>query len=162
MNMIPAISLHQPYASALFVPRIRGVLPDIMLKSHETRKRRLPIKYIGVRVAIHAAKRNDKECLENYSRLLWGPGGGTIARSFYEAGINHWGDFPLGCLIGTVIFMRCMTTEEADGGGLVDFTDRAFGDWSKGRFAWRAMKAEKFKFPIHAKGFQGWFNAKMP
>jgi hypothetical protein len=151
-----AISLHQPHASALFVPRLGGITGR-MIKTNETRKRPLPPKHLGNRVAIHAAKR---ETIDQRSWFFNNVRKGieTIADSFADEDFNHFADLPFGCIIGTVIFMHCEKTEEVLRLGDCDYYDRIFGDWSPGRFAWKAMKVERFKDPVPCMGRQGWFN----
>lgn len=151
-----AISLWQPHASALFVPRL-GSLPGQMIKTNETRKRPLPPHIKGTRVAIHAAKRRTKDqekwFLDNVRNGL-----DQVCDSFADEDINSLNDLPFGCIIGTVIFQHCELTEEAIARKVVDYSDKIFGLWTPGRFAWQAIKVEKFATPVPCKGLQGWFN----
>lgn len=71
MTALPAISLHQPWATLIATPVPRtcsrdaghwptspaGGIKPTMVKRYETRSRPMPAKYVGQRVAIHAAKR---------------------------------------------------------------------------------------------------------
>lgn len=111
------------------------------LKGYETRPRRTNIRG---RVAVHAAKRiwsvEDMEILYHLLPTDWPQ------------------DF--GAVIGTVEIADCVPVEE-----IVDSltaSEKLFGDYSPGRFAWVLKDPVRFEKPIPARGNQGWWNWEEP
>lgn len=132
-----AISLWQPWASLL----VNGA------KIHETRgwltKHRGPL-------IVHAAKRSIPADVglgvEAVCRRIWGQA--------WRAGM------PSGALIGIVDIVNCIPAERVYPGGALTFTEmdnEACGDFSAGRFAWRAENPRALPKPIPFKGRQGFF-----
>ncbi|MEN6464525.1 MAG: hypothetical protein ABFD62_05025 [Syntrophaceae bacterium] len=133
-----AISLWQPWASALFI-----VLPDgSRLKTNETRG--WATKHRG-RLAIHAAKTFPSE-----------------AKSFTqnERAFGRLPDvyplFTYGAIIGTVNVLGMRRTEDIV--SQVSALERLYGDYSPGRWAWITSDQILFDEPIPFKGKQGFFN----
>ena len=134
-----AISLWQPWAS----------LWCSGIKICETRH--WPTKHVGWLV-VHAAKRIEHEHPQPLMDILDGEFG------------KHWGlDLPRGAIVGRVRLIGCQPTAE-----IYYSTSRAFkneadqddfycGDFTPGRFAWRAQTFETFKEPIPYRGAQGFF-----
>jgi hypothetical protein len=146
-----AISLWQPWASALLVPD---------LKPHETRHWPCPARIIGQRVAIHAAKKvlpydlfgENAERDEVINAAFGGPWRKTL---------------PFGALIGTAVVASCRPMAPglepcAFGAVPAHDNDRLLGDWSGGRFAWRMADPIVFDTPIPTKGQQGWWDLERP
>lgn len=135
-----AISLWQPWASALFDPN---------LKAHETRGWACHANVIGQRIAIHAAARPVPRAKVN----------DAAARALaYRHGARWWADMPRGVLLGSVVIVYCRPTdcliERAEP---MHYLDRHFGDWGPGRFGWRADDPQTLAEPVPWKGKQGWF-----
>ncbi|WP_298029295.1 ASCH domain-containing protein [uncultured Dysosmobacter sp.] len=111
------------------------------LKGYETRPRRTNIRG---RVAVHAAKR------------IWSVEDMEILYHLLPA------DWPqdFGAVIGTVEIVDCVPVEE-----IVDSltaSEKLFGDYSPGRFAWVLKDPVRFEKPIPARGNQGWWNWEEP
>lgn len=125
-----AISLWQPWAS-LWVAGI---------KIHETRH--WPTNYRG-ELLVHAAKTLCRDVDQHLAALL--------VRHFGE----RWAkELPRGALIGCVELEECLPTAVV---GITD-EERACGNWSAGRYAWRAVHAGRFREPIPYTGRQGFFD----
>ena len=151
-----AISLWQPWASALFALREDGT----PIKPDETRHWPLPEKYLGVEVAIHAALRDTPEqrdfWLEQVIRGPWAP---INQRAFESLGISDYYELPRGQIVGKVVFDRCReTTGQANEPEIA----REWGIYSPGRYAWRTSKRTAFAEPIVCTGRQGFFNWEPP
>jgi activating signal cointegrator 1 len=128
-----AITLYQPYASALFLR-----LPDGQrLKAIETRS--WATKHRGT-LAIHAAKTFPK----------W-------AKDFAMAE-RTLGRIPerlsFGCIIGIVTILAMRRVDRCE---LVPI-EKLYGDYSPGRWGWLTCDPILFKDPIPWKGQQGTFN----
>lgn len=139
-----AITLYQPWASAIAVG----------LKHFETRSWRT--QYRGP-LAIHAAKETPSRVIKamgesNYLALQ-----ADVQIASPEEGFPA---LPTGCIVTTGILAACLyTTEPAIFRGFdaeSERIDRAFGDFSPGRFAWRLdhVKINGF-IPIPCRGAQG-------
>lgn len=144
MRLLPAISLHQPYASLLFVTE-----PELR-KWHETRGRKLPANRRGVRHAIHAAKRKIAP------RTL----PGELHRLCVDAfGWDYRESLPFGAAIGTGVFGDSYPTEEREP---LSRGDRIGGIWTSGRHAWTFLDPELLATPVPMPGRQSWFSAELP
>lgn len=138
------ISLWNPWAMLL-------VLGE---KKFETRSWRLPDALIGQRVAIHAAKHVDSEtralCKTDPFRL-----------ALKGVGLDF---LPLGTIVGSVVFGAPWNTNHPKFPAmLADFSasERAFGDFSPGRWAWPASEPQKLASPVPYRGAQGFFNVEI-
>lgn len=146
-----AISLWQPWASALFAPHNPGGSPR-SIKECETRSWQLPASAIGIPIAIHAAKRETKD-----EREFWIF---TVLRnelfkeSFRAIGIIDYAELPRGCIIGTVVFTKCQKADETS----VGMMENAWGNFTPGRFAWWVESHNLFSKPIPYVGRQGFFD----
>lgn len=84
--------------------------------------------------------------------------------------IRHWTDLPFGAIIGQVHLESTFKTEDADVffyendsfyGGHASVWDKnvkkekAFGDYSEGRYGWELLEPVKFNIPVSAKGQLG-------
>jgi hypothetical protein len=132
---MPAISLHQPWAS----------LVAIGAKRYETRHWRAPARLIGQRVAIHAAARAKHPPLEDDSlKQIYAAFGGRLAAL----------SVPRGAIVCTATLAGVERVE--------DVPHDAFGDYSPGRFAWRLDDVRALAEPVAVKGRQGWFRWTPP
>jgi len=128
---VRAISLWQPWASLWASGR----------KVHETRH--WATDYRGP-LAIHAAQRFVRDIGPDLAEILddqFGP---------------HWGrDLLRGAIVGTCDLVACVPTATHFPASI---DDEAAGDWSDGRFAWRAANFRLLARPIEWKGRQGFFS----
>lgn len=129
--MMPAISLHQPWASALMLGP----------KEHETRGFRLPANMIGVDMLLHAARRPPRS--DEFDHEGW-----EVVRGLF--GSHGLQLLPLGAFLGRVRFSADHPTEH----GPNSREDRLLGDWSPGRRAWYCDRRHPFIVPVAAIGRQ--------
>lgn len=150
----PCISLHQPYASALFLD-VQGE----RLKTHETRSFPLPPKLVGKRVAIHAAKKPVGLLPPELETAL------CIALG------SRWRQhLPLGSVLGSVRLMGAARMPIGCGqfisarhpGHPASVRDYHFGHWEGGRWAWQTDDPRLLPAPIPTLGRQGWFSVEFP
>ena len=152
-STVPAISLWQPWASALFALRPNNA----PLKPDETRHWPLPQRFVGVPVAIHAALRNTREEQDFWRDNVLD----TIRRGFYgeafaRIGVHKWSDLPRGCIIGVVVFRQCWrTTGQFD---VQDEIARVWGNYAPGRYAWPVATCAPLDAPVPYVGRQGFFS----
>lgn len=136
-----AISLWQPWASALFTP----------LKPDETRHWRIPFGLIGKDIAIHAAKRATPD-----ERFFW-ESCHQDEKYFQDIGIHSYASFPRGAIIGIVKFVSCLPTEDVTHQRTP--IELHYGNYATGRFAWhRHDTTILLPTPIPCIGRQGFFN----
>jgi hypothetical protein len=147
---MPAISLHQPWAS----------LVAVGAKPFETRSWAPPASLIGKRIAIHAAK---KPVWPNVVDL------DSATLEAMESALGVHGDpfwpkrMPLGAVVCTAVLAgayACDLHEHARLPGsrpLERIPADLFGDYSPGRWAWLLTDIEKLDPPVPAKGAQGFF-----
>ncbi len=144
-EVLPCISLWQPFASALFL-RMDGA----RLKTHETRHWGAPVRVIGKRVAIHAAKKIDPDVEGMAARLL-----------DRAVGENWRKILPRGAIIGTALLTYSRPQDLAYRCEPANGWDYEFGYWETSRWAWRMDEPQLFAEPIPWKGQQGWFNVEV-
>lgn len=151
-DAMKAISLWQPWASALFVNHVLTLKP---LKPDETRHWALPGWLIGKEIAIHAAKRDTRD-----EREFWDELHENDKLSFALIGVTSYETLPRGCLIGTLKFTACVPTVACG----IRMGDAAFwwGNYLAGRFAWRREETKLFPRPIPCVGRQGIFDVQIP
>ena len=148
-----AISLWQPWASALFTP----------LKPDETRHWPMPTKLIGEPIAIHASLTDTRETRMYWEDFNTGFNVEEIAQAFERLKIRHYGDFPRGCIIGWCVFGAPLHTSTiAEWKDHRSALQRRFGDYSPKRFAWPKQRAELFAKPYPCTGRQGFFDWTKP
>lgn len=130
MTVIPALSLFQPWAS--FVA--------LRIKPFETRGRTAPARLIGKRIAIQAAKQKpniDDICDEMHAAMV------------RATGQQNWFQrLPLGAIVCTAALAESVPAETV--------TPDAFGNYTRGRFAWRFDDVRPVDPPIPASGRQMW------
>jgi hypothetical protein len=155
------ISLHQPWASlCVSIDPISGRAA----KENETRHWAPDLKP-GTDLVIHAAKKwsNDVTALvanghfnAALHRLCLAPIDPRWWDRISSCYTDDYVPLPLGALVGVVTFVRWEHTE-AMRDSLTD-QERAFGNWSDGRYAWAFGEPRRFATPIPWKGHQGFFN----
>lgn len=132
-----AISLWQPWASAIAC----GV------KQVETRS-----WYTAYRgpIAIHAAKKWNKELLETTLALI------THSPEFYRGlrtlGLTRWDKMHLGAVVATAHLTDCIATEILR--PTISPLERAFGNYSAGRWGWILTNIKPIAEPIPASGLR--------
>lgn len=138
-----ALSLWQPWASALFTP----------LKRYETRHWPAPSWLIGQRIAIHAAKKRDADV-----RDFWEGLDDREYTEFARIGVAVFDQLPFGALVGTAVLVKCHRTEAL--GIQHGCDDYEWGNHGPGRFAWEFAQHERFEQPVPYVGRQGIFNVE--
>lgn len=172
-----AISLWQPYASLIAVEA----------KPFETRHWAPPRELIGQTIAIHAAKKIDKELKSFVEDLMYGqhqPGGfelaqklGAVMGELPDENLGLFGEavMPIGCVVCTArLDAAFQLGEQAEGTAVPAakvvrritsrqmpecFTVRYddFGDYAPGRWAWLLRDVKPIIPPVPAVGHQGFF-----
>lgn len=137
-----ALSLIQPWAT----------LVTIRAKRMETRS--WSTSYRG-RIAVHASKGFPIDCRELCGE--W-----PFDEALTRAGINAWPRLPRGAIIATCELIACVPTRgiEQRRGELwtrYPFSDRerAFGDFTPGRWAWLLADVQALAEPIPCRGALG-------
>lgn len=146
MSAYPAISLWQPHASLLFV---KGA------KVHETRHWRVPERYLGQTVLIHAAKKPI-----NLAHLT---------DALFELCIDLIGEgfrvkLPHGAFVGAAVLKSCAPVDDHRRRGVVPDTDADYecGNWVPGRYAWRLENRRPLLTPQPAIGRQAFWYPEWP
>lgn len=137
-----AISLHQPYATAMAT----------WLKQYETRSWKPTtagkVDYRGDLLICATKKKMD------------------AARTvLYHSQVKPLTDVPLayGCALGVVEIYDCVPSEEFAPGGprAITDTERALGDYRPGRWIWLTRRLRSFLNPVPITGRQGMFNVEI-
>jgi len=134
-----AISLTQPWATLMAIDE----------KRVETRSWR--VNYRGW-VAIHAAKSFPMDCRALCYRL-------PFARALSE--FNKPEDLPVGKVLAVTEIIDCQPTEE-HGKHCMLHDERAFGDYSGGRFFIVTRGVRRLRHPIAMRGALGIWKMPMP
>jgi activating signal cointegrator 1 len=154
MKEIKAITLWQPWASLIATGA----------KTWETRS--WPTSYRGP-LAIHASKRWGSD--QQFSMSNWDFQGGLAplvgkpldlsGRSWSGVGVtvDH---LPFGAVIAVCRLVDCVRTDSLTQAQIG--TDRPFGDYSPGRYAWKTDDLQVLAEPIPARGAQGLWTWKTP
>jgi activating signal cointegrator 1 len=139
---LPAISVWQPWASLL----AHGV------KVHETRSWAPSVAYIGKTFAICASKTT--QGLDLFAQPSDADYTTRIAalRVLRMDGVDLH-HLPLGCIVGVGQLVKAIRTSGAE----IDSTERALGDWTPGRWAWRFEHMQRLVEPVPVQGKQGIF-----
>ena len=141
-----AISLWQPWATALFLREVDGS----RIKPDETRG--WPIAYRGP-IAIHAAK------AEAVKGLDYDP---ALDEILFRLCGRRTGDLPRGCILGRGQLVTCEKTIKVR--PMRSPAQTLWGDYSeydgngRRRFAWRINDLELLPVPIPWRGQQGLFD----
>lgn len=134
-----AISLHQPWASAV----------AIGLKKFETRSR---LTHVRGRIAIHAAKRRtfDQMCMwDDFMQI------DAIRFAFEDTLDLEFDMLPFGAIIATADLVDCIPTGTAK--PKLSDTELVLGCYDPGRYAWKFENVHRLETPIPFKAYQGWF-----
>lgn len=132
-----AITIHQPWASLIAMG----------LKRFETRGWRTC--YRGP-LAIHASKNTDWLDLDKH-----GPGFDFLMRQYGFISYRDNAMFPIGCVVGHGSLAGCVRSGAFDSLVLYNPSrERAFGDWSAGRFGFEIAGVRRLKTPIPWAGQQ--------
>ena len=141
------LSLTQPWASLVILGS----------KKVETRSWRPRAEMQGQRILIHAAKGFPRWAKETCMEPIFQTGLGWKT----DADVSKTLDF--GVILGSVLLVECLPTESVrclpgvfdDYPELDTEQERAFGDYSPGRFGWVLAEPIAFDAPIPAKGKLG-------
>jgi len=150
-----AISLWQPWASALFAPANPGTSPRA-IKEYETRHWPMPARYIGQEVAIHAAKRDTADERDFWTYVVMGDRRELYGHAFFAIRIQKYSDLPRGAIIGTATFASPVSTNRMDA---VSEMESEWGNFSADRWAWPVVSTNHFEKAIPCVGRQGFFQA---
>src|SRR5262245_50640539 len=140
-----ALTLTQPWAT----------LVALGAKQVETRSWR--VSHRNLPLAIHAAKSFPRSaralCAEEPFR-----------QALKAAGYGFDGyDLPTGVVLATVTLLDCCTVEHLERAPhILTPTERAFGNSSPGRFAWRLWKPQVLPEPAPARGSLGLWEWEVP
>jgi len=130
---VKALSLTQPWATLIAVSA----------KQYETRS--WGTQYRGP-LAIHASKGFPRYAIQ---ACLTQP----FSRVLYEAGIRYPAQLPLGCIVAVCELESCVRTEFAS--RIISDQEKAFGDYTPGRWAWVLKHVRKLDTPVPARGSLG-------
>jgi activating signal cointegrator 1 len=154
-----AITLTQPWAS----------LVAIGAKSVETRSwftgpnpRGVGAQPLGLPLAIHAAKGFP---IEAQMLVAEEPFASALRRAFPNAASPREciDQLPRGAVIATAVLLHCVTVEHLERAPhILTPTERAFGNYSPGRFAWRLWSIRPLSEPIPARGHLGLWDWDAP
>lgn len=140
LKSMPCISLYQPWASL-----VAGGF-----KEYETRSWAAPTRYFGGLLAIHAAKHFTAEEARYMKRfVLTYP---DVREKLSPDGLLRP---PLGAIVCVCRLVACYSSNKHF--YEVDDRERAFGDWSPGRFVWKLEVVKVPAAPIPLSGKQGIF-----
>jgi hypothetical protein len=131
------ISVWQPWATLL----IQG------FKKFETRTWQAPTSVIGTRIGIAATKQIKQEQIV---ALM----GQEFQHAYSQTGLSALTELPRGCILGTAL-LRSSEIMTAESMAAVTETERTFGYWTPGRFAWLLEDLAPYDQPIFARGGQG-------
>jgi hypothetical protein len=104
-------------------------------------------------LGIHAAKGFPKD-----ARALCSSE--PFKRTLYAAGYFGPDDLPTAALLGTVQLVDCGPVESVR--GMLSADERAFGDYSDGRYAWLFDDPQPYPAPMPMKGALGLWTATLP
>lgn len=141
MATIPAITLWQPWATLI----------AIGAKEYETRH--WAINYRGP-IAIHAAKRLDNGQHETY---FVEPFQTVLKAAGYESPTA----LELGCVVAVARLTGCSIIYPNFRRKMSE-QERAFGDWTNGRYAWQLADIVRLETPVPTRGLQGVWHWTLP
>lgn len=136
-----ALTIHQPWASLIAYGH----------KRYETRS--WATSYRGP-IAIHAGKSLApiRELEESDRRLVW-----RMRTKLYGQALDT---LPFGAIVAIGELVACSSTL----GGMIvlEENERAFGNFSAGRYAWEIVNVNPLREPIPARGAQGLWDWEPP
>jgi len=133
MSQPMAISIWQPYASLLAFGE----------KRYETRSWAAPSKVIGMDVVIHAAKSEESLYMcsaPHFTQALW------------RHGIDETIQLPLGAALCVATLVAVYKTDDLRN---LSISEKSFGDFTPGRYAWWFDNIRLFARPFPCRGQQG-------
>lgn len=142
-----AISLWQPWASLI----------AIGAKTIETRSWAAPKSLMGQRIAIHAAKKWNRELEET-----------CLSQPFYddlhasgmsEMGIREY--LPQGAVLCTARLVACRSTNDDDFIEAISEREYDYGNYAPDRYAWILDDVQVLPTPLPYRGAQGIFTVQM-
>ena len=143
-----ALTVWQPWASMLAAE----------IKTCETRGHAFPKRYLGQRIAIHAAK--TEQGLE-----MVDPIHSPVEKAMQEhfGGLDWWRRIPFGAVVATAVISRSVHLPYTKEGRMklgIDLArrfaaDEDYGDFTPGRHAWLLDDVQRLERPIPARGQQG-------
>ena len=138
MTTLPmkAISLWEPWASLVAIEAKK-----IETRSWQTSHRGL--------IAIHAAR--------HYSMKTAAFANSEPCLSIFRREKVEWGKFSFGCIIAVCELTDVFPLIERAATFRLSEQERAFGDYSPGRFAWLLKNTRRLRDPIPYRGRQGLF-----
>lgn len=145
-----AISLWQPWSSAI----------PAGLKKYETRSFQPPAKYIGQRIAIHAALKENANLWKWWCEVVVGCP--HRQRAFAAIGVKHFDALPRGAIVATAVLAGCVPTWKLIDSGMISDEERMWGDYGTGRYGWALADIMWVKPALPCKGRQGWFDWQPP
>lgn len=136
------ISVMDPWASLL----------SVGAKAYETRGWEPPRSVIGQRIAIQASKGQDG------LRLMAGdPGLQRVVWDALRPISSDGACFAPGCVIAVATLALVIPTDGIVGAEVLP-EEKALGDWSPGRFAWRLTDPFRLRQPLPIRGKLGLFD----
>lgn len=138
---VPAITVRQPWATLLAC----GV------KRFETRSWRT--RYEGT-IAIHASARLQPE------DRIWAREDLDVGKLLRECGYADVTELPLGAILAVGTLFGCWPTRTFPVAGLSRI-ERALGDFSPGRWAWRLDNVVRLPEPVPARGSLGLWSCEL-
>jgi hypothetical protein len=136
-----ALTLHQPYASAI----------AFGLKEYETRPKKT--NHRGL-VAIHAGKAFNTDAMGNLTNVPWAKHIQVpLARRY--SGVGE-ADFTKGAIVAIAELTDCILMEPDVIDGVSDL-ERSLGHWEPNKYAYKLENVQKLKNPIEVKGKQSFW-----
>ncbi len=133
-----ALSLTQPWAS----------LVAIGAKQYETRSWQVALGPYGFQIAIHASKGFPWEAKALMRRE-------PFRAALLPHGYKVPATLPLGAIVAVATVLKLWRTSDLVRG--LSEQERAFGDWTPGRFAWQLGNVRRLPEPIPCKGALGFW-----
>lgn len=154
------ISLWQPWASAVAMG----------LKRYETRSWACPPSLIGKPLAIHAAKRDTDEQLRRWlAHEFLAETDEELAKDIkewpYDAGraMATYDALPRGAVVCITKVVQCWRTDDlVTTPDMLTTEERAWGDYTPGRYAWQLEMIYRFEDAPACVGRQGLFDWSVP
>ena len=126
-----ALTIYQPWASLI----------AFGLKHYETRS--WTTKYRGP-LLIHAGQRRFETA--RVSHLVW------------DTPLSIYSELPFGKVMCIAELKDCIPADLLVVNGCIDFREKRWGDFSRGRFAWEFINISRFKKPWDLRGSQNIYN----
>lgn len=155
-----ALSLWQPWATLIAIGakmiETRGWCTSYRgpLVIHAAKR---PDEAKALEAAIYRLRPSDRDGIRAYPIGSFNYHAITSLYQFHHVQIGGMiPKLPLGVALCVVDLVDCVRTEEV--GGLT-LQERAFGDYSRGRYAWKLANLRRFEKPVPMRGAQGLFTS---